>query len=45
MLDRIDPNPAQVKVIGFKMPPDRDLPAKDKQRLLDLLDQLDQETH
>ncbi|MCY1018169.1 hypothetical protein [Pyxidicoccus sp. MSG2] len=45
MLDRIDPNPAQAKVIGFKMPPDRDLPAKDKQRLLDLLDQLDQETH
>ncbi|PTL79939.1 hypothetical protein [Vitiosangium sp. GDMCC 1.1324] len=45
MLDRIDPNPTQAKVTGFQMPPDRSLPAKDKQRLLDLLDQLDQETH
>ena len=45
MLDRIDPTAAQKKIVGFKMPPDRDIPEADKKRLLELLDQLDQLTH
>lgn len=45
MLDRIDPTAAQKKIVGFKMPPDRDIPEADKKRLLKLLDQLDQLTH
>lgn len=45
MLDRIEPTPAQKAIVGFKMPPDRDIPAADKKRLLELLDKLDQLTH
>lgn len=45
ILDRIDPNPTQAQIVGFKMPIDRDLSAKDKQRLLELIEQLYGQTH
>jgi hypothetical protein len=45
ILDRVDPNPTQQKIIGFKMPVDRDMDPKDKQRLLELIEKLYDETH
>ncbi|WP_257459279.1 fascin domain-containing protein [Archangium lipolyticum] len=45
ILDRIDPNPTQQKILGFKMPIDRDMDPKDKQRLLELVEKLYDQTH
>ncbi|EPX60983.1 putative OXIDOREDUCTASE PROTEIN [Cystobacter fuscus DSM 2262] len=45
ILDRLDPNPTQQKILGFKMPVDRDMDPKDKQRLMELIEKLYDETH
>jgi hypothetical protein len=45
ILDRVDPNPTQQKILGFRMPADREMPAKDKQRLLELVEKLYGQTH
>jgi hypothetical protein len=45
ILDRVDANATQQQIQGFKMPPDRDMPAKDKARLLELVDKLYNQTH
>lgn len=42
---RLDPNPTQQKIIGFKMPVDRDMDPKDKKRLMELIEKLYGETH
>jgi hypothetical protein len=45
ILDRVDANATQEKIQGFKMPPDRDMDAKDKARLLELVEKLYNQTH
>ncbi|MFY0581404.1 fascin domain-containing protein [Cystobacter fuscus] len=45
ILDRLDPNPTQQKILGFKMPIDRDMDPKDKKRLMELIEKLYGETH
>jgi hypothetical protein len=45
ILDRVDPNPTQQKILGFKMPIDREMDPKDKQRLLELVEKLYDQTH
>ncbi|SEM46139.1 hypothetical protein SAMN05444354_11746 [Stigmatella aurantiaca] len=45
ILDRVAPNPTQQKILGFRMPADREMPAKDKQRLLELVEKLYDQTH
>ncbi|MFL5358797.1 fascin domain-containing protein [Archangium sp.] len=45
ILDRLEPNPTQAKITGFKMPVDRELSAQDKKRLLELIQKLYDQTH
>ncbi|WP_147332862.1 fascin domain-containing protein [Archangium gephyra] len=45
ILDRLDPNPTQAKIIGFKMPVDREMSDKDKKRLIELIEKLYTQTH
>lgn len=45
ILERVDPNATQQKIQGFKMPPDRDMDAKDKARLIELVEKLYNQTH
>ena len=45
ILDRLDPNPTQQKISGFKMPVDRDMDPKDKKRLMELIEKLYDQTH
>jgi hypothetical protein len=45
ILDRVDPNPTQQKILGFRMPADRAMPEKDRQRLLELVEKLYDQTH
>ncbi|WP_224367454.1 fascin domain-containing protein [Hyalangium versicolor] len=45
ILDRLDPNPTQAKIVGFKMPVDRELSTADKTRLIELLEKLYSQTH
>ncbi|MDC0713771.1 hypothetical protein POL68_35220 [Stigmatella sp. ncwal1] len=45
ILDRLDPNPTQAKIVGFKMPIDRELSAADKKRLIELIEKLYGQTH
>ncbi|WNG54414.1 hypothetical protein F0U59_06170 [Archangium gephyra] len=45
ILDRLDPNPTQAKIIGFKMPVDREMSDKDKKRMIELIEKLYTQTH
>ncbi|MFY0563661.1 fascin domain-containing protein [Archangium lansingense] len=45
ILDRLDPNPTQAKITGFKMPVDREMSDKDKKRLIELIEKLYTQTH
>jgi hypothetical protein len=45
ILDRLEPNPTQAKIIGFKMPVDREMSDKDKKRLIELIEKLYTQTH
>ncbi|PTL79538.1 hypothetical protein [Vitiosangium sp. GDMCC 1.1324] len=45
ILDRLEPNPTQAKIIGFKMPVDREMSANDKKRMIELIEKLYTQTH
>ncbi|RKH10074.1 hypothetical protein D7V97_14835 [Corallococcus sp. CA053C] len=45
ILDRLDPNPTQAKIVGFKMPVDREMGDTDRKRLITLIEQLYTQTH
>ncbi|QRN97078.1 hypothetical protein JRI60_50380 [Archangium violaceum] len=45
ILDRLEPNPTQAKIIGFKMPVDREMSPQDKKRMIELIEKLYDQTH